>query len=356
MSTNPKQEQQRRRDEESRLDASHLAQTATSTRDDDDEDWGDVSPAKASAPKTAPVTPTAASPAPAQPVKSDLDAALDEDEDGDLADEDLENELDEDSDDEEEDEEVSETRETPVAVEERHDAPAQPVPGLDGATVIQQIDQMRSNLPALEQVLHSELVNFKKNREEQNKKWEEQNKKWNEEERNYMQRINFLRALSGKTPLAVEEDDDEDTTPAAPRRRGGRRKAAAVAGDGAAAAPPPVGAEGSAPRRGRGGRGPRHQNDQTLKQAICKVMVRMTHPQSGKPFTGFVGDITQKVMTEEGYKSTSAKPTNTVRIQMYRLEDEGKVRQNEDNSYTLRKSVVKELGGNPDAQPAAAHA
>lgn len=347
MSTqNPKQEQQKRREEESRLNVSHLAQTSTSVQDEDeDEDWGDVSPKAQQPAKTAQATAPVTQPV-AAPKASDLDRALDEeDEDEDLAEDDLERELADSEDDEEEDEEMNETRETPVAsVEERHEAPAQAQvqPNLDEATVIQQIDQMQSNLPALEQVLHSKLNRLQQEREQQNHKWDE-------EERNIKNRINFLRVLSGKPPLAVDEEEEEE----APRRRGGRRKATTEsAAPAAAPAATTSEEEGEERPRGRGGRGKRHHNDQTLKQAICKVLMRMTHPTSGKPFTGFVNDITQKVIKEEGYKSTSAKPTNTVRIQMYRLEDEGKVRQNEDNSYTLRKSVVRELGGNPDQVPA----
>ena len=339
MSTqqNPK-EQQKRRDEESRLDASHLAQTSTTVRDEDeDEDWGDVPPPK----QTTTSAPVDVSP------PSDLDRALDEDEeDEDLAkNDDLERELagDADEEDEEDEEEVNATREAPaVRDEERHEAPAQvQTQKFDSDSAMRQIEQLQSNLPALTAALEGKLNEI-----------DRQRKTLDEQERNIKSRINFLRVLSGQQPLSDEDEEEEEV---APRRRGGRRAAASAETATPAASTPPAAttAEGEQRPRGRGGRGKRHHNDQTLKEAICKVMCRMTHPTSNKPFTGFVNDITQKVIKEEGYKSTSAKPTNTVRIQMYRLEDEGKVRQNEDNSYTLRKSVVRELGFNPDEPPVA---
>jgi hypothetical protein len=351
MSTqqNPKQEQQRRRDEESRLNVSHLAQTsaAVKDKDDEDEDWGDVPAPRAGV--TKPVSPPVQTAPVATKPPVDLEQALEEDEDEDLAEDDLERELagsaDEDED-EEEDEEVNETREAPVArVEERQEAPAQPVQQMtqsfDSEGAMRQIEQLQSNLPALTAALEGKLKEIGSKR-----------KALDAEERNIKSRINFLRVLSGQPPLSDDDEEDEDE---APRRRGGRRKAEGTApATTPAATTAPATAEGEEEERprGRGGRGKRHHNDQTLKQAICKVLTRMVHPTSGKPFTGFVNDITQKVIKEEGYKSTSAKPTNTVRIQMYRLEDEGKVRQNDDNSYTLRKSVVRELGVDPD-QPVA---
>jgi hypothetical protein len=333
MSTqNPRD--QRRRDEESRVSASHLAQNPTSV-EDDDEDWGDVAP-KAATPRVAPTAPQPQQ----QQVKTDLDRELDEDEDED--EDDLERELTgkEDEDEEEREEvEVSETKEAPAAQQNQG-------PQLDTDFALKQLQQLESNIPALTSALETKLKGINEERQ-----------KLDKEEKNIKSRINFLRVLSGQTPL---EDDEEERTPIV-RRRGRRRASTTASSEGTASTTPQSSEEedeeeGNEPQvgerpRGRGGRGKRFRNNQTLKQAIVKALMRMVHPESGKPFTGFVSDITQVVIKEEGYKSTSAKPTNTVRIQMYRLQEDQKVIPNEDGSYTLKKKVVREMGGDPDNPP-----
>jgi hypothetical protein len=84
----------------------------------------------------------------------------------------------------------------------------------------------------------------------------------------------------------------------------------------------------------------------TFPEAILKAMFVMEH--NGKPYTGSVNNITQKtVLPKEqggiGYNTTSNKQNNTVRIQLYRLEDKKKVVQNEDKTFSLRPETVEEL-------------
>lgn len=305
--------EKRKRDEENRLSAGHLGQT--DARQDEDEDW-DVAPATAS-------------------TTSNIHHQEDEDED--LADEDLERELseddeddleeDDDDDDFEEENEVN-TREAPVAsAVEQKTVPA--LANVNTEEALKQIEALQGNLPAFEAALNNKLAEINVKR-----------KQLDTEEAEVKSRMNLLRVLGGKPPL-----DDEEELPARPRR--GRKPRSAT--DPTTPVTPVATTEGGEPvSRGRGGRGKRFQNEQTLKQAIVKSLMRMSHPTSGKPYTGFVNDITVKVIKEEGYKSTSSKPTNTVRIQLYRLEEEGKVIQNDDNSYTLRKNTVREMGGDPN--------
>ncbi len=359
MSNKPNQpNDQRRRDEETRLSMRHLAgsasaATAPKDEDDDDEDWGDVSPKKT----------TTATAAPSTPVKKDEDEDLDREE---LDDEDLERELAGDQDDEEEDEDVPVSK-TPITTEVKNQPvftdmnqpvfthlPVDPeTPNVDDDAMMRQIDQLQTNLPAMERVLNSKLEQINSQR-----------KKLDEEEKGIRSRINFLRVLSGKQPLDQEEDDDENPAAGAPRRRRRRNSTTATpegATPAAAAQSSDEDEDGVPATGGRGGRGKkRFHNDKSWKDVICEALLTMKHEACSdpklneKPFTGFVNDITNKVIAPVekgglGYKTTSGKPTNTVRIQIYRLQNEGKLISNGDGSYTLKKATIREMGHDPVA-------
>lgn len=222
--------------------------------------------------------------------KSDLDRILEEDHD--------------------EEEEVETT--TTVAVQEM----AKDLGSLDPSVVIAQIEQLRTNLPAAIQALTTELEAVSAERT-----------RLDEKENDIKNRINLIRALGGQGAVSTVTSSTE-----APKKRGpGRPKknpGDATTGEKTKTKP-----------------GKRLQNEQTLKEVILKVLFRMVHPTSGKLYTGFVTEIKDKALAEEGYKSNSGKPENIVRVHLYRLEEDGKVIKNEDNSWSLRKTTIKEMGG-----------
>lgn len=296
------QKEKQKRDEETRLNASHLGQVQT-----EDENWDDV-PTKTSR-KTS---------------DEDLEEELSKSEDDeDLTDEDDEDDEDltEEGDMDDDEDFAEEKKVVSQEIENR------PVTNVNTDEAIRQMEALQGNLPALEAALNQKLSEISGKR-----------KQLDNEESDLKSRINFLRVLGGKPPL---ESVEEVTRP----RRG--RKPRALTAD-AVPTTPELNEDGEPLPRGKGGRGKRFRNEQTLKQAIVKVLMRMSHPTTGKPYTGFVNDISNKVVQEENYKTTSSKRTNTVRIQLYRLEEEGKVIHNDDKSYTLRKQVVREMGGDPD--------
>lgn len=195
--------------------------------------------------------------------------------------------------------------------------------------VLQQITSLQNNLPALEAALNAEIIKVQAKRRE-----------IDIEEAKLKSQMNMLRALSGKPPL-------EEEMHLRPRR--GRKPRSAT--------DPTLSStdeSGEAVTRGRGGRGKRFKNEQTLKQAIAKSMMRMQHPTNGKKYTGFVKEIAQKVISEEGYKTTSPNSstvTNTVRAQLYRLTKDNVVIQNEDGSYSLSENAVNEMNSQPSSKP-----
>jgi hypothetical protein len=283
-----KQEQvTRRRDEETRLNAEHLA---TQSRDED-EDWGDVPPRTSSK---------------ARAGDADLDAELEREETASSGAEEVE------------------SPQTTAPVSQR-----QEVGSVDVTTTLQQLEQLQSNIPAVVAALESKIEEI-----------EDQKERLEEQKKGIQNRISFLKRMMGME--VSEEQEEEEETPQPRRGRRGRRGRRAASTT-TAAASTSASEEEPTSGKGRGGKGgKRHQNDQTLKEAICKAMVTMPN------FTGHVNEITKKVLNEQGYKTTSTKPTNTVRIQMYRLEDESKVRQNDDGSYTLRRKVAEGIQGNGD--------
>jgi hypothetical protein len=302
--SNPK-DQSRRRDDDDRISASHLTSTTMPSvkKKEEDEDWGEM-PNKTAKAK----------------------------------DEDLERELEEEEDlaahDDDEDEEEEDEDDEDLLTAKKEEQPVQTTvvaPQVDLTTELQNIERLQNNLPALVKALETKISSINDKR-----------RTLDEEEKQVKSRINFLRALNGEAPLSVaKEDDDDDDKPAAPRRRGGRRRKITPDSDDEATTPAD---NKEVTGGGRGGRGKRHSNNQTLKEAIMRSLYSMKHPTSTDPEmtekTGFVNDITRKVTKEQGYKTTSEKPTNTVRIQMYRLEEDKMVKQNEDGSYTLRKKGI----------------
>lgn len=294
------------RDTVTSISASHLGGTV---KDDENEGWGELPAPKAKTPVQ--VTP----PMPASTQIKRLD------------DDDLENEL-------------AGNVANPAKNETLEEivAPKAPEVSSQETDVLQQIDQIQTNLPSVIATLEKKIESI-----------EEQRKALIEEEKSIKSRINFLRVMNGQPPLEGAEETK-------PRRRGGRRPAPLDAASLTATIQPrtdaeeeiPV-AEGEDRPKGRGGRGKRYKNPLTLKQAICKALFNMSHPTTHQKYTGTVNDVTIKVMTkvEEGgygYRSTAgSKQTNTVRIQMHRLHDAKLLVQNEDGSYTLCEDLVKKL-------------
>lgn len=256
----------KRREDETRLSASHLTKTS-------DEDWGDV-------------------PAPPNPSKPSTVLSK-----KDLTDDEVEQEL--------------ENNPVTVATE-----PVTTPPVTDDATqsALRQLESLQKNLPDLTQALETSLKLIANKRAA-----------LDNEEAEIKKRINLVRVLNGQKPLAEEEEEDE-----APRnpRRGGRRKKGL--GGLANTSTAPAATEGATESAHTG---KRPHNDFTLKQAICKALYTMPN------YTGDVKSIAAKVLAD-GYQSTSKMPTNTVRIQIYRLHAEKDVRKNDDGTYTLTKAAL----------------
>lgn len=76
-------------------------------------------------------------------------------------------------------------------------------------------------------------------------------------------------------------------------------------------------------------RRPRQKNDKTLKEAIVEVL------SAGK---ANLQTIAEKIIAN-GYKSNSVKFANTVRVQLYRLEDDNEIVKYEDNTFELKKKA-----------------
>lgn len=244
-----------RRDEETHLSASHLGTNTTLV---DEEDWGSV-------PKKSEVF-TSVSTA---TITDDLEEALNEENV-------LREELEEDR---------SESN-------------------LNTDDAMQQVAQLQKNLPTLISSLETKL-----------KEIDEQREKLDEEEKGVRSRINFLRVLSGQSPIA--EDGRKN------------RKKSNEPDDGG-------------PARSSGGK--RYQNSQTLVEAIVEAMMTMSH--EGKENTGTINAIAAKVFAPKesggiGYNTTSQNKTNTIRIQMYRLRDKNQAVDNKDGTYTLLKNAVE---------------
>lgn len=303
-----------RRDDEARVNAGHLTQGRAAT-EDREEDWGTM-PAPAGKGGTA-TKPAATS---TRVKDEDLERELENERDtGEERDE-----LDEELDDEEE--APPQTARAQPQNTSRSEQP-QAAPPVDANAVLQQLSQLQTNLPALIEAL-------KQQKSEIGKRRDELNRKLDEEEAQVRKQLNLLLTLSGQKPL----EDNEEEEPATPRRgrRGGRRRAASTGASAPAASSTNDNSQGEGVRR-RGGTGKRFRNEMTLKEAIVEQMFKMPN------YTGSVNEVTHKVITDGGYKTTSAKPTNTVRIQMYRLEEEQMVKSNPDGTYRLTKAAVNEI-------------
>ena len=116
------------------------------------------------------------------------------------------------------------------------------------------------------------------------------------------------------------EDENEDEEPAV-KKRGRRRRVSSEDGDSTPAAAKSSG-------NSEVGRRTRPKNDMTLKEAIVEVLTKK-------------GRATLKTIAEEiinsGFKTNSKKFGNTVRVQLYRLDDDGEVAQYDDNTFGLKK-------------------
>lgn len=209
-----------------------------------------------------------------------------------------------------------------VVNEEKNEETFSSAESLNEDEVFAQIQQMQNNLPSMIAVLQKKLGTIG-----------EQRKKLDEEEKSVKSRINFVLVLNGQSPL---NDDDEDEEKSVPRRQR-KKKASSTTTE-------------EMDTEDRPGK-KRFKNAMTIKEAICKALLTMTHPsKNDKPYTGFVKDIATKITLPVekgglGYKSVSDPFTNTVRIQLYRLVEDDKVIVNDDGSYSLRKRVVRELQG-----------
>lgn len=246
-----------------------------------EENWTDVTP-------TSPIT-----------EEEDLLSEDDEFEDDEFEDDELEQEL------------SSKEPVTPATPSEKEVVTAVP------QELLGQLEQFQSNMPSLITALDTRL-----------KEIAEQRKALDEEQQSVAKRLNFLRRLNGDKPV-----DD------APRRKRGRRpnseKLAEAAANGTVLPTPTE----TRPRK-------RPYNEMTFQEAILRALLVMTH--NGKPYTAAVNDITVKVTLPKeeggmGYNTQSSKANNTVRIQLYRLEDKQKVIQNNDKTFSLKQETIEEL-------------
>lgn len=101
------------------------------------------------------------------------------------------------------------------------------------------------------------------------------------------------------------------------KKRRGRRKKVTAEGTAATVAAP----------KATVGRRTRHKNDKTLKEAVVEVL--------SKTGRSSLKDIAESIVNS-GFKTTSKKFSNTVRVQLYRLDDDGVIEQFTDNTFGLK--------------------
>jgi hypothetical protein len=224
-----------------------------------------------------------------------------------VADDDLERELAQTDGTQKNDDEEDEVEET---------AASTPVPTIDTASALQQLTQLQGNMPTIIAALQTNL-------EEINQRRAEQTRLFDTEEAGVRKQLNFALVLTGQPPIP------EPGAAPVPKKRG-RKPGSTNSPPATASGETPAASGEEAPKR-RGGTGKRFQNDLTLKDVIVVQMLKMPN------YTGGINDIAAKAMNEGGYRTTSTKPTNTVRIQVYRLVEEGKVYKVEGGDYNLTK-------------------
>jgi hypothetical protein len=119
--------------------------------------------------------------------------------------------------------------------------------------------------------------------------------------------------------LGVQVNTPVEDEPAVKTRRGRRRR---VPAEGATA--PAAATSGEA----TSGRRTRPKNDMTLKEAIVEVLTKKGRAD--------LKTIAQEIVAS-GFKTNSKKFGNTVRVQLYRLDDDQQVVQYDDNTFGLKK-------------------
>lgn len=124
--------------------------------------------------------------------------------------------------------------------------------------------------------------------------------------------------------LGVDVGGEEESEVPVKTRRGGRRRRVSTGEEGGSIAP--ARNEGTTATVGRR---TRPKNDKTLKEAIVEVLSKKGRVD--------LKTIAQEIITS-GFKTNSKKFGNTVRVQLYRLDDDGEVVQYEDGTFGLKKS------------------
>lgn len=115
-----------------------------------------------------------------------------------------------------------------------------------------------------------------------------------------------VKQRGGRRRRRVSSDDDGTPTPAAKTNP---------------STPTAPGEPTGSPRR-------RQKNDKTLKEAIVEVLTNRGRAD--------LKTIANDIVTG-GFKTNSKKFGNTVRVQLYRLDDDGEVVQYEDNTFGMKK-------------------
>lgn len=133
------------------------------------------------------------------------------------------------------------------------------------------------------------------------------------------QAINEKLAKLGVNVQTTVSDENEPQ----PKQRGGRRRRRVSSTEGGNPAP-----AAAATTTGTSGRRTRPKNEKTLKEAIVEVLTK----RGRSDLKTIASDI-----AASGFKSNSKKFGNTVRVQLYRLDDDGEVVQYDDNTFGLVK-------------------
>lgn len=137
-------------------------------------------------------------------------------------------------------------------------------------------------------------------------------------------------AIMVGAPALSKPAASSEPAPAPVKRRGGRRTRRGVPADGSAPAAAPAATATAEPgvSTKRTGKGSRPRNDKTLKEAIKEVL--------GKKDRMKLNDISAEIL-KGGFKTSAEKFPNTVRVQLYRLDDDGEVTMYDDGTFSLKK-------------------
>jgi hypothetical protein len=142
----------------------------------------------------------------------------------------------------------------------------------------------------------------------------------------YEQQRTQINDRLGKLGVQVQGQQQDEEEPAVRQRGGRRRRRVSANGEtgGGSIAPAPTNTGGER----TSGRRTRPKNAMTLKEAIIEVLSKKGRTD--------LKTIAAEIMNS-GFQTNSKKFGNTVRVQLYRLDDDGEVVQYDDNTFGLKK-------------------